>query len=237
MPPLVAEGVHFKTTIPDRLYLDSDPEFHLNMHITVSYLLLFHIENRALTVLRRLVLLYITWMMIGSMFFVNFIYFKLLLDVPVVSTQNKIFEMIYDSIFDENDRHLIMYYMSLGMPLVMTLLTVILLFPLMIQKDSIAKTLYGRGDVRFLGDPFPETLMRRRQLRRSPKPSVTKSYERLLFRNIRARILNLGKPKFWKLWWKQWVLKPLQCTVTKNTEVTGMISCDDKAELKHVFSA
>ena len=221
MPPLVAEGVHFKTTIPDRLYLDSDPEFHLNMHITVSYMLLFHIENRALTILRRLVLLYITWVMIGSMFFVNFIYFKLLLDVPVVAIQNKLFEIVYDSIFDENERHLIMYYMSFGMPLGMTLLTVILLFPLMIQKESIAKTLYGRGDVRFFGDPFPEMLVRRRQLRRRPKPSVTKSYELLLFHNIKVRILNLGKPQFWKHWWQQWVLKPLQCNITKNTEVTG----------------
>ena len=85
----MTEGVHFKVAIPQRVYLDSDPEFHLNMHITVSYLLLFHVDHRALTILRRLALLYIIWMMIGSMFFVNFIYFPLLLDVPVVTVQNK----------------------------------------------------------------------------------------------------------------------------------------------------
>ena len=221
LPPLVKEGVHFQMSIPDRLYLDSDPEFHLSLHISTSYLLLFHLEYRWLTILRRLIVLYLIWMMIGSMFFVNFIYFPLLLDVPVITMQHNLFGFLYGTIFNENDRHLIMYYMSFGMPLGMMVLTVILLFPLMIQKESIAKTLHGKGDLKFFGDPFPETLVHMRRLRRLPKPSVTVSYEVLLFRNIASRIQNLGKIQFWRMWWKHCVLKPLQCT--KDTEITGIL--------------
>ncbi len=51
------EGIHFQNSVPDRLYLDSDPEYHLSMHISISYLLLFHIDNRALTIFRRYVVL------------------------------------------------------------------------------------------------------------------------------------------------------------------------------------
>ena len=189
------------------------------MHISISYLLAFHIENRWLSIFRRLIVLYLTWTMIGAMFFVNFIYFPLLLDVPIITMQQELFGFLCGKLFYADDRHLIMYYMSFGMPFGMTVLTVILLFPLIVQKESIAKTLHGKGDLRFFGDPFPETLVQMRRLRRLPKPSETVSYELLLFRNITSRVRNLGKVQFWKLWWKHCVLKPLQCN--KDTEITG----------------
>ncbi len=50
LPPIVTEGKHFRNELPDRLYLDSDPEFHLNLHIVLSYLMLFHIDSHFLMV-------------------------------------------------------------------------------------------------------------------------------------------------------------------------------------------
>ena len=45
LPAIVKEGKDFRNEIPDRLYLDSDPEFHLNTNIIVSYVLLFHVDH------------------------------------------------------------------------------------------------------------------------------------------------------------------------------------------------
>ncbi len=224
LPPLVTEGVHFRNTIPERLYLDSDPEFHLSMHISISYLLLFHIENRWLTILRRLIGIFLLWTLIGAMFFVNFIYYPFLLEVPVISLQNLLFAHVYDTIFDRDDNNLTMYYISFGMPIVMTVLTMVLLFPIIMRKDAIAKTLLCDGNARFLGDPFPEELTPKRQLQRKPKPSVTVSHEVHLFNNIYGRIRNLGKVQFWKLWWERWVLKPFHCESDQHSSASGKIS-------------
>ena len=65
---------------------------------------------------------------------------------------------------------------------------------------------------RFFGDPFPETLVPMRELRRMPKVSMTMSYETLLCQNMLARIKNLGNAEFWKLWWRHWVLRPFLCS-------------------------
>ncbi len=50
VPDVLTEGIDFHNELPDRLYLDSDPEFHLNPNIIVSYLLFFHVDNRMLAV-------------------------------------------------------------------------------------------------------------------------------------------------------------------------------------------
>ncbi len=50
LPAIVKEGKDFRNELPDRLYLDSDPEFHLNLRIVLSYILLFHIDSHILMV-------------------------------------------------------------------------------------------------------------------------------------------------------------------------------------------
>ena len=44
-----------------------------------------------------------------------------------------------------------------------------------------------------------------RHLRKVPKPSKPWTYELLVFRNMAARLRNIIKPRFWKLWWTEWV--------------------------------
>ncbi len=63
----------------------SDSEFHLDLHITLSYVLLFHIESRILTILRRSLALYAIWTAIGTLFFINFVYFPFLLEGKLAS--------------------------------------------------------------------------------------------------------------------------------------------------------
>ena len=78
--PVVKEGKDFHNELPDRLYLDSDPEFHLNMHIVFSYLLLFHVDSHILMVVRRVTALYLVWLIIGFGVFVYTTYYPVLLD-------------------------------------------------------------------------------------------------------------------------------------------------------------
>ena len=65
LPTILKEGKDFRNELPDRLYLDSDPEFHLNVHIVFSYLLLYHIDSRILMVVRRIITIYLTSMING----------------------------------------------------------------------------------------------------------------------------------------------------------------------------
>ncbi len=209
LPRLVREGVHFRVAIPERMYLDSDPEFHLNMHITISYILLFHINNRFLTIVRRFLLIFSIWILIGVMLLIDFTYFPFLLDLPGLNFQRLLIAWINEKL---GDGQMMIYCLTIVMPAIMTLLMMVLLCPLMFQKESISELLHCSGDLRFFGESFPETLVAMRELRRIPKPSVTVSYEMLLFQNMVARIRNLGQPKFWNLWWKHWVLHPFWCT-------------------------
>ena len=96
LPPIVNEGKDFRNELPDRLYLDSDPEFHLNLHIVLSYLLLFHVDSHILTVVRRLVVLYFVWMLIGIEVFIYMTYYPILLDEPILKYQfSKVVHPIY----------------------------------------------------------------------------------------------------------------------------------------------
>ena len=87
LPPVVKEGKDFRNQLPDRLYLDSDPEFHLNIHIVFSYLLLFHVDSHILMVVRRVTALYLVWMIIGFGVFIYMTYYPVLLDEPILTYQ------------------------------------------------------------------------------------------------------------------------------------------------------
>ncbi len=82
LPPIITEGTDFKLALPDRVFLDSDPEFRLNLHTLISYLFLFHIENHILIVIRRILGLYITWVLIGFGINTYYSYYPFLLDEP-----------------------------------------------------------------------------------------------------------------------------------------------------------
>ena len=92
-----------------------------------------------------------------------------------------------------------------------TLIIFILLSPILLRKQTIAETLHCNGDLRFFGDPFPESLVQMQDLRKTPKPSKSWTYEDLLFRNMKTRITNLIKPQFWKLLWQRWICRGCSC--------------------------
>ena len=96
-------------------------------------------------------------------------------------------------------------------PAFCTLIIFILLSPILLRKQTIAETLHCNGDLRFFGDPFPESLVEMQDLRKTPKPSKSWTYEDLLFRNMKARITNLIKPQFWKLLWQRWICRGCSC--------------------------
>ena len=97
LPAIVTEGTDFRNEIPDRLYLDSDPEFHLNMNIIFSYFLLFHVDSHILMVLKRIVAIYVTWMISGMGFFIYMKYYPILLNEPILNLQFDLFgEYLYD---------------------------------------------------------------------------------------------------------------------------------------------
>ena len=102
-------------------------------------------------------------------------------------------------------------------PAFSTIVIFILLAPLLLRKQSICENLYCDGDLGFFGDSFPETLVEMTKLRKTPKPSnIPRTYEELLYRNMRARIRNLRNPQFWRLLWDRWVCGG--CTCSKSSE-------------------
>ena len=91
LPAIVTEGKDFRNELPDRLYLDSDPEFHLNLHTVFSYLLLFHIDSHILMVVRRIVTIYVIWVICGIGSFIYLTYYPILLDEPILNQQFRLF--------------------------------------------------------------------------------------------------------------------------------------------------
>ena len=79
LPAIITKGKDFHNKLPDRLYLDSDPEFHINLHIVFSYLMFFHIDNHVLTVVRRIGIIYLIWMVSGAGLFTYMVYYPILL--------------------------------------------------------------------------------------------------------------------------------------------------------------
>ena len=98
-------------------------------------------------------------------------------------------------------------FFSFILPGLTTLLMFLLLSPILLKKRPIAETLHCNGDIKFFGDPFPETIIEMKRLRRTPKPSKPWTYEDLLYRNMMVRLRNLTKPMFWKLLWERWVCR------------------------------
>ena len=94
LPTILKEGEDFLNELPDRLYLDSDPEFHLNVHIVFSYLLLYQIDSHILMVVRRIVTIYLTFMITGLGFFIYLRYYPLLLDEPILHFEQSIINYV-----------------------------------------------------------------------------------------------------------------------------------------------
>ena len=114
-------------------------------------------------------------------------------------------------------------YLALVLPAICTLITFVLLSPILLRKQPIAETLHCNGDLRFFGDPFPESIVEMKRLRRTPKPSKPWTYEKLIYRNLIARLRNLRKPQFWKLLWERWVLRGLTCKGQKKNHGIGVL--------------
>ncbi len=194
-------------------YLDSDCELHLNMHLVISYLRLFHIDSHVLMVLRRILLIYMMWVLVGFGLFMFDFYYPILLDEPLILLQLLLFrDHIYIPFMPNYTNKLVAYnFLVYIAPFIATVFIFLLLAPVLGRKQSIAETLHCNGNLRFFGNSFPESLVSMKELRRVPKPSKPWTYEILVCRNMFARLRNLLKPQFWKLWWRNWV-----CGFSKN---------------------
>ncbi len=118
-----------------------------------------------------------------------------------------IYDQFYMKTMGKSDINMLdgMIFMVFLLPLIISTIIFLLLWPVLLRKQPVAQTLYCNGDVRFFGAKFPESLVKMAQLRKTHKPSRSWTYEVLLFRNMIARLKNVFKTAFWKLWWKEWV--------------------------------
>ena len=107
-------------------------------------------------------------------------------------------------------------FFAFVLPGLTTLVLLLLLSPILLRKRPIAETLHCNGDLRFFGDDFPETIVEMKRLRKTPKPSKPWTYEDLLYRNMMARLGNLGSPVFWKLLWERWICRGCSCRTGEN---------------------
>ena len=101
-------------------------------------------------------------------------------------------------------------FVSFILPAICAVVTFIFLSPILLRKRTISETLHCNGNLSFFGDPFPESIVEMKLLRRTPKPSKPWTYEQLVFRNMIARLKNLTKPQFWNLLWRRWICRGLK---------------------------
>ena len=101
-------------------------------------------------------------------------------------------------------------FISFILPAICAVVTLIFLSPILLRKRTISETLHCNGNLSFFGDPFPESIVEMKLLRRTPKPSKPWTYEQLVFRNMIARLKNLTKREFWKLLWHRWICRGLK---------------------------
>ena len=156
LPSLVKEGVHFNFDVPDRIYLDSYPEFHLNLHMVLSYLCLCHVENHALIIVRRMLWTFVSWMTIGLGLFYYSYYFPVLLKEPVTTfiVQYIILPFVPNAFEGRSNLMALIFYLLI-LPLIITIALFVLLAPILWKKQSISLTLLQKGDLRFFGKSFP----------------------------------------------------------------------------------
>ena len=191
-----------------REYQDSDPEFHLDLHLILSYLFLYHIKNHVLIVIRRMVFIYGLWLLQGFAASVYGAYYPILLDEPFLLFQGMTINYFMELFLGKNRSIRTMFYHNLFLlPLAALIATFLTNVVLLLKKQSVAKSLYSKGEITFFGNRFPEIMATARDSRRVPKASGFKTVERLLFQNLVARIVNVFRRDFWRLWWKHWILE------------------------------
>ena len=188
--------------------MDSDPEFHLDLHLILSYLFLCHIDNHVLIVIRRMLFIYGLWFLLGLAASIYVAYYPILLDEPFLLFQGMVINYFMDLFLGKNRSLQTMFYHNLFLlPLAAMIATFLTNMILLLKKQSVAKSLYSKGQISFFGNRFPDILATARDSRRVPKSSGFKTIERLLFQNLVARIVNVFKRDFWRLWWKHSILE------------------------------
>ena len=155
------------------MFLDSDPEFHLNLKIVLSYILLCHINNYVLVIVRRIMAIFCVWLTIFFGLYYFNTYYPILFDSLTEYIFSNILFPTFMLIFTEPSRETAPYFFYLIMPTFMTCILFFLLAPLLWKKESISQTLLQNGNLHFFGNPFPEILVYMRQLRKSPKLSAS----------------------------------------------------------------
>ena len=162
-----------------------------------------------------MIIIYGLWLLLGLVCWVYGTYYPILLDEPFMSFQAKITNDIMELFFgSDRSPETEFYHHIFILPfiaLVATFGTNVVLF---LKKQSVAKSLYSTGEICFFGSKFPEHLAIVRESKRVPKASRIKTFERLLFQNLVTRILNIFTCKFWRLWWKHWILE--KCNPSKS---------------------
>ena len=206
--------------------MDSDPEFHLDLHLILSYLFLCHIDNHVLIVIRRMVIIYGLWFLLGLAASIYMAYYPILLDEPFLLFQGMVINFFMDLFLGKNRSLQTMFYHNLFLlPLAAMIATVLTNMILLLKKQSVAKSLYSKGEISFFGNRFPDILATARDSRRVPKSSGFKTVERLLFQKLVARIVNIFKRDFWRLWLKHWILEKRNPANSNSTREKIAIYC------------
>ena len=183
------------------MYIDSDPQFHLNPNLILSYLFLCMIENHFLIIIRRILIIYGLWLLIGLACWVYGTYYPILLDEPTMQFQAEITAEIITFVFGEQRDAITEFYYHI---FILPAIALVGVFGtnalLLLRKQSVAKSLYSTGEITFFGSNFPEVLQASLEMKRVPKTSRYKSYELLVWQNMQARMTNVFKHDFWRMW-------------------------------------
>ena len=198
-----------RTTVGDRIFLNSNPEYRLNPSMLFYYVLLFNCDNLVITLLRRFLFLYALWALIGYLAFVTFNFYNSVLDdLSFVSWQGHIFNKLLQSIFhgeyerfhsDPNNSYGIqtMYVIVVYMPIVMSILQMVLLYFIFLNPKGICSTLYWGHEEKILNVNLTH------QFSEIVHNLVNKSPQRVLFERMKFRFTLIFNRDFWFSMWKK----------------------------------
>ncbi len=205
------DSMHEKVNdMRERIFLNSHPEYSLNLSMLFYYVLLFHLNNKVVIFVRRFLFLYIMWAATGFMAFVVFNFYNSILDDllfvskqgrALVNLVNVVYQTEYEKFLKEDPTNIYgiqsLYMLVLYMPLCLSALQMLLLFFIFLDGQDMCETLYWGHEEKILNLHFQH------EFSDIIHNLVTKSPQRILYERMKYRFILIFSKDFWFSMWKK----------------------------------
>ena len=197
-----ARGQSFWTG-EELVFLDGDPVYTFGLRTIVAYILLMHIDHHSITVIRRLLAMYLVWIVICFLLFVRIVFYPLTI-LPDCAECIQLIEIFVEqdhSYFLEWKLVAVLFY-----PVFFTILQLVFLCPIITRKCSLSQVLFWDENKTSLGRFMLKTVDSISLHYRNHQ-----SYEMRLYTNLTQRLGYLIKKKFYVYMFDYFLLETPSC--------------------------